>query len=230
MTLSEDKPTDITDRAGDGLVSSNAPAASEPTPLHPFDESKFLSATGLRLASQLSPEAHTHRDPLLIQLETRVKNLEGILGGLGQSMRVAEVEILKTDTELPDPAYAQPGDAGMDVYAARNAEIRPGERVRIPTGLKIALQAGYECQVRPRSGLAAKQGVTVLNSPGTIDSGYRGPVDVTLVNHGQVTVYVKRGDRIAQLVFARVCTASPRFVSELPPSIRGEGGFGSTGD
>jgi dUTP pyrophosphatase len=133
--------------------------------------------------------------------------------------------------DLPLPAYATPGDAGMDLYAAVEIEVtlQPGERALISTGLKVAIPHGYEAQVRPRSGLALRHGITMVNSPGTIDAGYRGEIGVLLINHGQEPFTVRRGDRIGQMVVAPIARAVWEEVTELPPSERGEGGFGSTG-
>jgi dUTP pyrophosphatase len=133
--------------------------------------------------------------------------------------------------DLDLPAYATPESAGMDLLAAVEAEVvlQPGERRLVPSGLAIALPAGYEAQVRPRSGLALKHGVTVLNAPGTVDADYRGEVGVILVNLGQEPFVVTRGCRIAQLVVAAVGRAVWRPVEALEQSVRGSGGFGSTG-
>ena len=133
--------------------------------------------------------------------------------------------------DLPLPAYETPLSAGMDLRAAliEPVDLHPGERKLIPTGLKIAVPAGYEGQVRPRSGLAIKQGITMLNSPGTIDADYRGEVMVIAINHGQDVVRFNHGDRIAQLVVAPVVQVSIHEVAELDATDRGEGGFGSTG-
>ena len=133
--------------------------------------------------------------------------------------------------ELPLPAYATDHAAGLDLLAAvtDRLEIAPGERLLVPTGISIALPAGYEAQVRPRSGLALKHGVTLLNSPGTIDADYRGEIGVILINHGAAPFVVARGDRIAQLVVAPVSRLSWQEVASLPESARGTGGFGSTG-
>ena len=131
------------------------------------------------------------------------------------------------------PAYETSGSAGMDLRAAIGADevvtLAPGARALIPTGLKIALEPGYEAQVRPRSGLALKHGITTLNSPGTIDSDYRGEVGVILINHGQEAFDIKRGERIAQMVIARHEQAVVSVVTALDETVRGEGGFGSTG-
>jgi dUTP pyrophosphatase len=134
---------------------------------------------------------------------------------------------------LPSPSYASEGAAGLDLYAALPAGqklvLEPGARDLIPTGIEIALPAGYEAQVRPRSGLAVKQGVTVLNAPGTVDSDYRGEVKVLLINHGGQPFEILRGMRIAQLVVAPVARATLVEVDELDETARGAGGFGSTG-
>src|SRR5688572_22904094 len=127
------------------------------------------------------------------------------------------------------PAYATDGAAGMDVLAAEDVTLGPGERWPVATGLSVAIPPGYEIQVRPRSGLALKHGISVANTPGTIDSDYRGEVKVILINHGQAPFEVRRGDRIAQLVFSPVIRASWLKVDELDETARGEGGFGSTG-
>lgn len=132
---------------------------------------------------------------------------------------------------LPLPAYATEGSAGMDLMAAIPAPVwlQPGERGLLPTGLAIALPEGFEAQIRPRSGLAARAGLTVLNSPGTIDSDYRGEIQVVLVNLGQQAVELRPGDRIAQMVVAPVTRIAWAEVERLPDSVRGDGGFGSTG-
>jgi len=132
---------------------------------------------------------------------------------------------------LPLPGYATDGAAGMDLLAAVAAPvvIPPGGRALIPTGLRIALPAGYELQVRPRSGLALKNGITLPNSPGTIDEDYRGELGVIVLNAGSEPFTVERGARIAQAVLAPVVRGAWREVAELPDTARGEGGFGSTG-
>lgn len=140
-----------------------------------------------------------------------------------------QVKILKIDKELPTPKYAHYGDAGMDVYSAEDYILKPGERKIFSTGLKVEIPEGYELQVRPRSGLAAKYGITVLNAPGTVDFQYRGILGVILINHGKESFEVKKGDRIAQIVFNKFETAEFIEVEELSETTRGEGGFGSTG-
>lgn len=132
---------------------------------------------------------------------------------------------------LPLPAYATPDAAGMDLHAAVEADLilQPGERALISTGLRLALPAGYEAQIRPRSGLALRHGISMVNTPGTIDQGFRGTLCVLLINHGMEPFVVHRGDRIAQMVVAPVVRAVWDEVEELPTSERGEGGFGHTG-
>jgi len=132
---------------------------------------------------------------------------------------------------LPLPAYATPLSAGLDLVAAVPADVdlAPGSRALVPTGVAIALPPGFEAQVRPRSGLALKSGVTVLNSPGTIDADYRGEIGVILVNLGDAPYRVRRGDRIAQLVIAAIVRAGWDVTDRLPASERADAGFGSTG-
>jgi dUTP pyrophosphatase len=148
------------------------------------------------------------------------------------SLRVAVLR-LPHGVDLPLPAYATADAAGLDLVAAVEAgatlRIEPGERALVPTGLALHLPGGFEGQVRPRSGLAARFGVTVLNAPGTIDADYRGEVQVLLVNHGSAPFEVRRGMRIAQLVVAPVSRVVLEAVDALAPSPRAEGGFGSTG-
>ena len=132
-------------------------------------------------------------------------------------------------TDLPLPAYATPGAAGMDVVAAEALILAPGARHAVATGFAMAIPEGYEVQVRPRSGLALKHGITCLNTPGTIDSDYRGEVKIILGNLGSEPFEIKRGDRIAQLVPAAVQRAALLEVSNLDDTTRGTGGFGSTG-
>ena len=143
------------------------------------------------------------------------------------------VQRLAHAADLPLPAYASEGAAGLDLRAAtpdgETLEIAPGERNMVPTGIAIALPPGYEAQVRPRSGLARRHGVTCLNSPGTVDSDYRGEIAVILVNLGTEPFTVSRGDRIAQLVVAPVSRAVWRPVEDLDATVRGSGGFGSSG-
>ena len=142
-----------------------------------------------------------------------------------------ETIVLPHAEGLALPAYESEGAAGADLRAAVTGEltIPPGETAMVPTGLKIALPQGYEMQVRPRSGLAARHAVTVLNAPGTVDADYRGEVAVILINHGTEPFVIARGDRIAQAVIAPVTQGAFAAVDALPQTARGEGGFGSTG-
>jgi dUTP pyrophosphatase len=140
-----------------------------------------------------------------------------------------EVKRLPHGEGLDLPAYATEGAAGMDVVSAEDVTIQPGARHPVATGLALAIPAGYEIQVRPRSGLAIRHGITVPNTPGTIDSDYRGELKVLLINHGSEPFAIARGDRVAQLVLAPVVQASWREVEELDATARGAGGFGSTG-
>ena len=131
---------------------------------------------------------------------------------------------------LPLPRYMTEGSAGMDLYAdlENEIELAPLERALVPTGIAVALPLGFEAQIRPRSGLALKQGVTLVNSPGTIDSDYRGEIQMIAINFGRDPVVIRRGERIAQMVVQRVCRARWTEVGALPPSRREEGGFGHT--
>jgi dUTP pyrophosphatase len=141
-----------------------------------------------------------------------------------------DVPVRRLDPDLPLPAYAHPGDAGADLVAAEDVELAPGERRLVPTGMAVALPDGYVGLVHPRSGLAHRLGVTVLNAPGTVDAGYRGEILVNLVNHDPAaTVKISRGDRIAQLLVQRVERVTFHAVDELPDTVRGAGGHGSTG-
>ncbi len=136
---------------------------------------------------------------------------------------------LANGENLPLPAYETPGAAGMDLRAAEYTVLKPGARFLMPTGFAIALPDYHEAQVRPRSGLAVKHGVTVLNAPGTIDSDYRGEIKVPLINHGTADFIIKRGDRIAQMIVAAVARANLQEVSALDETARGNNGFGSSG-
>jgi len=145
-------------------------------------------------------------------------------------MSDVEVLIQRLDPGLPLPSYAHPGDAGADLYAAEDVELLPGERAVVGTGVAIALPDGYAAFVHPRSGLAAKHGVTLVNAPGTVDAGYRGEIKVTLINTDAKEPFrLQRGDRVAQLVVQRVERAAFYEAQRLPGSTRGAGGFGSTG-
>lgn len=140
------------------------------------------------------------------------------------------VPLQRLDADLPLPAYAHPGDAGADLVSAVDLELGPGERALVPTGVAIALPEGYAAFIHPRSGLAARHGVSVVNTPGTVDAGYRGEIKVLLINHDRhEPVRLRRGDRVAQMVVQRVARAAFDVVEELPQSVRGRGGYGSTG-
>jgi dUTP pyrophosphatase len=148
----------------------------------------------------------------------------------GTIRRSVEVSIVRLDPGLPLPAYAHPGDAGADLYAREDVTLGAGERRLVPTGIALALPEGYVALVHPRSGLAHRTGLSIVNAPGTIDAGYRGEVQVCLVNLDPGTpIELKRGDRIAQLVVQRFETAGFVEVEALPDSSRGTGGYGSTG-
>ena len=140
-----------------------------------------------------------------------------------------DVAAVRLDRELPLPGYAKPGDAGLDLRASGAVTLEPGERRLVPTGVAVAIPEGHAGLVLPRSGLAMQKGVTVLNAPGLIDSGYRGELKVLLINHGAGAVGIERGERIAQLVIQPVGRARLVEVERLPESARGTGGFGSTG-
>jgi dUTP pyrophosphatase len=141
-----------------------------------------------------------------------------------------EVAVRRLDPAVPLPTYARPGDAGCDLVTTVDADVAPGERVVLPTGIAMALPQGYAAFVHPRSGLAANHGVGLVNAPGTIDAGYRGEIKVILVNHDpRETVHLRRLDRVAQLIVQRVEQVSWRETDELSETERGAGGHGSTG-
>lgn len=141
-----------------------------------------------------------------------------------------DILLRRLDPDVPLPAYAHPGDAGADLVTTVDVDLVPGERALVPTGIGMALPEGYVALVHPRSGLAAKFGISIVNAPGTIDAGYRGEIKVLLINHDPVEpVSLRRGDRIAQLVIQRVEQARFVEVEDLPESARGDGGYGSTG-
>ena len=145
-------------------------------------------------------------------------------------MTPVNVHIKLLDPELPAPAYAKPGDAGADLRSRIDFELAPGERALVPTGVAIALPEGYVGLVHPRSGLATKNGITIVNAPGTVDSGYRGELMVTLLNTDKTkSFHVQRGDRIAQLVIQKYEHATFTVVDELEQTERGSSGFGSSG-
>ena len=141
-----------------------------------------------------------------------------------------DVQIVRLDPDLPAPTYAHPGDAGADLVTTVDVTLPPGDRALVPTGIALALPEGYVALVHPRSGLAARHGLSIVNAPGTIDAGYRGEIKVMLINHDPTTtVELRRGDRIAQLVVQRFERVRFVEVADLPDSVRGEGGYGSTG-
>ena len=144
-------------------------------------------------------------------------------------MIAIEIRRLSSGRELPLPAYESEGAAGMDLRAAEAITLKPRQRVLMPTGFAIALPGGFEAQVRPRSGLAVRHGITVLNAPGTIDSDYRGEIRVPLINLGEHDFDIVRGDRIAQMVIAPVIRARWTETAALSETARGVGGFGSSG-
>jgi dUTP pyrophosphatase len=153
-------------------------------------------------------------------------------GGAGARAGTSQLDVLITrlDPAVPLPGYARHGDAGADLCAAEDIDLAPGERVLVGTGVAIALPEGYAGFVHPRSGLAARHGITLVNAPGTIDAGYRGEIKVILLNTDLAkAVSLRRGDRIAQLVVQRVENVTFREVPALPESARGDNGFGSTG-
>lgn len=142
----------------------------------------------------------------------------------------AEILIQRLDPELPMPRYAKAGDAGIDLYSRIDFTLEPGARALVPTGIAIALPPGFVALVHPRSGLALKHGISMVNTPGTIDAGYRGEIQIILINHDPAETFTsKRGERIAQLVIQKVEAAELIEVSELPGSGRGSTGFGSSG-
>jgi dUTP pyrophosphatase len=148
------------------------------------------------------------------------------------SVTAADLQILvrRLDPDLPLPSYAHPGDAGADLVTTIDIDLAPGERALIPTGIAIALPEGYVALIHPRSGLAARHGISIVNTPGTVDAGYRGEIKVLLINHDRTeSVQLSRGDRIAQLVIQRFERAAFIAVDDLPDSSRGAGGYGSTG-
>lgn len=141
-----------------------------------------------------------------------------------------KVLLTRLDSDLPLPSFAKPGDAGADLFSRVDIDLKPGERALVPTGLAIALPPGYAAFIHPRSGRAAREGLSMVNAPGTIDAGYRGEIQVILINlDKEEAIHIKRGERIAQLIIQEV--ARPEFVEveQLPGTSRGDGGFGSTG-
>lgn len=144
---------------------------------------------------------------------------------------VVRIRRVRSHGENHLPRYMTPHSAGMDLFAdiENDLVLHPGERELVPTGIAIALPDGYEAQIRPRSGLALKHGISLVNSPGTIDPDYRGEIGIIVINHGDVPFVIKKGERIAQMVFSTFARAELLQVSELDDTVRGEGGFGHTG-
>lgn len=140
---------------------------------------------------------------------------------------ILKVKLLDPDARVPK--YAKEGDAGCDLFSIKDMVIPVNQTAIVKTGIALEIPAGYECQIRPRSGYAAKFGITVLNTPGTIDSGYRGEIKVILINHGALPFIISKGDKIAQMVVSPIVTASFEIVKELSKSERGKNGIGSTG-
>ncbi len=140
-----------------------------------------------------------------------------------------QLKVQRIEADAKMPCYAHPGDSGMDLFSAEDAVLQPGERKLVRAGIKISLPNGFEAQVRPKSGIAINNGVTVLNTPGTIDSCYRGEVQVILINLGKEPFKIEKGKKIAQLVIAKVEEAKVKEVDELDETSRSDGSFGSTG-
>ncbi|MBW3605275.1 MAG: dUTP diphosphatase [Actinobacteria bacterium] len=180
----------------------------------------FYLARGYRLDARLPDRLRLADGQLIDELR-----LSKSLGGHGPRL-----PIQRLDDELPLPRYAHPGDAGLDLHARERVALQPGDRAVVPTGVAVAIPDGCVGLVHPRSGLAARHGLTLVNAPGTIDAGYRGEIKVILANTDlRQPVVLQRGDRIAQLVIQRVETVAVIAVDQLPTSARGDGGFGSTG-
>lgn len=144
-------------------------------------------------------------------------------------MHPVKILVKQLDPELPIPRHAEPGDAGVDLVARYDGAVAPGERALVATGIAVAIPEGHVGLVTPRSGLAMRSGVSLVNSPGILDSGYRGEIQVVMINHGAEPFEFRRGDRIAQLVVVPFFEQHYELVGELPQSRRGQGGFGSTG-
>lgn len=140
-----------------------------------------------------------------------------------------KVKIKKIKDNAILPKYAHKGDAGVDLYSTGDYTLKPGERVLVSTGIKIAVPKGYEAQIRPKSGLALNHGISIVNTPGTIDSSYRGEVRIIIINHGKENFKIEKGKKIAQMIFNKVEEAEFEEIEELDNTARGEGGFGSTG-
>jgi len=182
---------------------------------------------GVRSFSRYSGDDDPGTDPFRRALSLRPATRARVAFDVVTTVRVL---VQRLDPELPLPLYALPGDAGADIVAAHDLELAPGERALLPTGIAIALPEGYAAFVHPRSGLAAKVGLGLVNAPGTIDAGYRGEIKVIVINHDTAnSITLHRGERVAQLVIQRVERADFVEVDELPASERADGGHGSTG-
>jgi dUTP pyrophosphatase len=142
---------------------------------------------------------------------------------------MVQVKIKKIKESAILPKYAHEGDAGVDLYSTEEYALKPGERTLVSTGISIAIPLGYEAQVRPKSGLALKHGISIVNTPGTIDAGYRGEIGVIIINHGQEDYTIEKGKKVAQMVFNKIEAVNFEEVEDLDDTTRGEGGFGSTG-
>ena len=142
---------------------------------------------------------------------------------------MVQVKIKKIKESAILPKYAHEGDAGVDLYSTEEYALKPGERTLVSTGISIAIPLGYEAQVRPKSGLALKHGISIVNTPGTIDAGYRGEIGVIIINHGQEDYTIEKGKKVAQMVFNKIEAVYFEEVEDLDDTTRGEGGFGSTG-
>ncbi len=196
----------------------------------------FLPLDGVELVKELAGEEMWLEELGVLRAKLGVFRLVPIvsleecaedMGDTREGRTALRIKRLDKDVRLP--FYAHPGDAGLDLYSAENISIGPGEWALISTGFAMALEEGYAAFVQPRSGLAARYGISIVNTPGLIDCHYRGEVKIILINHGKETFQVKRGDRIAQMVVQRVESVTVEEVDELDDTPRGEGGFGSTG-
>lgn len=144
-------------------------------------------------------------------------------------IKMLEIKIKKLCEDAIIPSYSHKGDAGVDIYSIKDYLLKPFERILVSTGISIAIPSGYEAQIRPKSGLSLKKGISIVNTPGTVDSGYRGEIGVIAINLGNEDFKIGKGEKIAQMVFNKVEEAEFREVNELDDTSRGEGGFGSTG-
>ena len=213
------RPEDLLDRRPAGSAAPTGPSRSAPRPL-------FIEVKVDHFIDNGRPEEiqAAMADPDQVQARPRLR------GEPVSRDRPVDVLLRRLDPDVPVPAYGHPGDAGADLVTTEAAELAPGERAVLPTGVSIALPEGYAAFVHPRSGLAARCGVALVNAPGTVDAGYRGEIKVIVVNlDPRESVRFERFDRIAQLVVQQVEKVRFHEVAELPGSARAEGGFGSTG-